>query len=607
MLSAFRRRFFYGVLFAAMCATVRGGDRDAPRDFSAFHTLRGIREWREVLSTVGRHLNRPAGSDAVGSLCIVLDPGARLSDLLGEAGGAWREFLDRAPAGLSLRILRAEAASTLTLPGESAREAALGQVLSALEPAPLGAGGDGECMDDCKRAIAWLSSQPVPRVLLTVLDADAAFGRAIDATIRQAREAKVRVLVAGPEAPYSFSPMVMAAGPVFWRIRDASKDIPAFCDSKSADLSLFSFRNVAGLFLWDCRPEGPWMSEDSRRHLDQWMAETGATREEWLRKYTTSRFWPERAPDSEGVGWWHECTGTPPIPSGFGYWHWTRLAAETGGAYLVLSRRISHCAFRAKYDARGLAEVSPRVSEDRASERQEDAVSRELRWLVSRGVLVDPLRPGPEGGQTMEEPTSTPWRERDAFSSKAEVRAFARRCREAASSAAESRARLEAARAAMADRAATGPDARRRLAALDALRVMTARGEFHLLGMAEALGKVDDAPVNQGAWLTIRLERRVCRFWDGVGTASVELNDIASHLSDGLLVRARTACAVTGEVAESWKGTPVGAVAASGALWTYVVDAVPAGLAGRGPGAGVPGGTAGAGTPTSGGNGTGSD
>ena len=594
-----------------------------PEHGSAFHTVRGVRDWTRALEVVSQALGEgPAGAGdpsgrLEGALCVVLDDLVAPAELLGDARGPLGALLDRSGPGLRLGVLRSgdpevRAVQRPSTPGAGIDEAALGAAASSSGFAR----GSDDLLGEARRGVAWLAEQPGRRALLVLAERNAASGRGLEATIRLATASGVAVFVAGPEAPYATPPVAMLAAAELWRFRDGYESMPVHCDTRRPDLRLLSFCNLGAVFTWDARADMHWVPAE---YLENWRKIENRKDADGpdLLRWSSSRCWPDDPPPSETLPLppgersvrlpFEECAGFPAVPSGFGYWHLTRLAAMTGGKYLVLSRRVSACPFRVRYDPRKLAAMTPAVLRDAPAPPGAAAFDEEIRRLVAAGILLDGSKPSFEGGVLTPEARHVGTLLRALLTSPGEVATDLRDCRRLAGELAESQRWLTAMRSAPAE--AAGPEARRLLGAIDATRVLVARARFHVLAWSRVLGSMRPGIFEGGAWVTPAVPSRLCRFWDGFEKADAELRAKAARTADygpEMTAALLDAFKVSREVAAEWEGTPVAAVALSGALWDYEPFVWATGEAGANTGAGPAGGGVGPGTPSSGGGGTGS-
>ena len=317
--------------------------------------------------------------------------------------------------------------------------------------------------------------------------------------------------------------------------------------------------------------------------------------------------WPEVEP---GSGEANEATGFPPIPAGFGYWPLMRVAAASGGKYLLTSFGPSKCPFRVAYDPVRLREIEPSVlsSDGRGLSENEEA-NLQLIWreISKAGLALHSPTFGSDGGFTDESTRRSASRWRVAYRTLTECRQDAEHCERAR----DDTARIEKLVAALQDSgteqgAAGSPRLR---ATLDVIRVGLARARFHLGGQALVLRAARQEDLIQGERASAVLEarKRVTRFWGGTEAARREAEARLGEVPGVLVGDFQAALAVSCEVMDRWRGTPYGALAQSGALWVYRLAIIPPGTT-EVPGeftdpTGLPPGEV-PGTPTSGGSGT---
>ncbi len=113
------------------------------------------------------------------------------------------------------------------------------------------------------------------------------------------------------------------------------------------------------------------------------------------------------------------------------------------------------------------------------------------------------------------------------------------------------------------------PEVVRASAAIDTLRVLVARARFQALARSARLRDCEDLDFKDSTWQALCVNRRLLRFWEGMDAARPEIQKSGPPLPEHLREAFDDAVGVTASAMEEWAGTPVAAVARSGALWDY--------------------------------------
>jgi hypothetical protein len=549
--------------------------------FSSDVTVRGIDSLDALFMLAAREMNGNAqsaqgsgGEGTMGALCILLDPAPRMLLRLGDPRSASEKLMKGLPGSARIGFLRFgdDSVGEIATPEELARGLLLPQV--------EGGGALGrDILSEVRRGITWLDRGGKRGVLLVITEPHADTGRDLEGALRAAKDAGAKVLVAGPEAVFTTPLAASLNGPNLWRRRSGDQRSRWFCESKWPELSLYTFFNLGGAFMWEPAREGPEnvrIVEEGRVGVPEPTGVPGVTVETIPVSYHVN--WPEDVEllvePPEGRGGNPEAIGFPPIPSGFGFWHLTRLAADTGGKYFIIRFRESICPFRVSYDARKLAAMSPRLEPEGTSNPRLAALGEEMRGLTKLGVFLEGPECVPGGGVALKAMRYGSSRVGQHWSTVSECETEVRSLAVVAGELETSLKRLAALRAG--GRSTDDPDEVRTSAMVDVARLLVARARFHVLARRVCLEAADGTVGGKGPWGSrgsglwgVRVKRRVCRFWDGIESAKREVDQKRGQLSAVLRGPADEVLRMAEAAMDEWSGTPVAAAAKCGALWEY--------------------------------------
>ena len=547
---------------------------DPPR-LSSDRTLRGVRDWERVLGVVKSRLEKAGkenGSPLDEALCVLVDVDAPVEEILGSVELPFVEFLMDRRSGFRVGVLGVGDRAVGTPPPGAGRAGTTSWFRSTLGAFPepridwpaLYAGGLEPAV---LRSLDWLKEAKGGGVLLVLTTRLAALGPDFDLPLRRAKDRGTAVIVAGPEAPYATPPRVQMKRGGVMPIPGWPAALAVICDTRVPDVNLLTVQNVGAVHTWDSGLGDPWHREGTGEDAKEVAADEGVDPDTVLRRWATFPEWPEASPTDRKEH--PECTGFPSIPSGFGYWPLTRLAALTGGHYLILGRRTSRCPLRARYDTPRLARMSPALDPDEPRSGHWKELEAIVRGFVDAGIVLDWQVRGAAGGvmplgraEGLPGLTMAFLAKHGCRREAAALTGNAARCAKALDTLADLRARLVAGGAAT-------PDSTRLLGAVDACRTLAARARYHLLARAAVLEEIPDGAFDNGSTVEILLLSRICRFWDGPAAAAEEVARNGEKVPKSARDAFAEALAVSRSVEEEWSGTPIGAVARSGALWVY--------------------------------------
>jgi hypothetical protein len=539
-------------LLAVLALAAEAGGSPGGADPSPAVYVRGRKGLADLLGWTARDCARAAKEGTAGTgpgtLLLLLDTTPRLGALLGSPAEAVETLHGLAPRGLGIGVLDFDGNRT-ALPAEpGAVEAAVARAVSS------GKGGYANAWSRVRSAISLLAPCPSPRTLFVLTEWNADRDEGVEETVAAARAAGVRVVVAAPEALHSL-PWRAYLNAGIPRVRPAPKwgGTPS-CESPFPEVPLLTDANLAGVFLWEpaFEPDMEDLPAGVPPDLPPEIADLVRERREARSIHAD---WPT-PPDFD--------TGIPPIPSGFGYWGLSRLARETGGRYLVTGFRPSLCPFRVDYDPRALHDVAPDLrSRGAAAAEPPEGMGQLLRaWraLDRAAVAVEgPPLPGPSPGGRRHAPLGR------HYVSVAALRREADDAADREAALAILAGGLDSLRAAWSAPGSRVPPRVR--GDLDVLRVSVARARFHLVELAAVLraGTEEDLGPHRSATVLVR---RICRFWEGAAAARDEARDRLPP-EGPRRERFEAAFAATADAMERHPADPFGAVARSGALWSW--------------------------------------
>jgi hypothetical protein len=428
-----------------------------------------------------------------------------------------------------------------------------------------------------------------------ITELDAGHAEAVYESLRAVREARVKVVVAAPEAIFSYPSSESLHCGVLQQRREPPDGGASFCETQFPEVPLLWADNIAGVFmyepLFDELPDKwetlPVPDEVSKLvpNVEQIMKGL-----EWPSLFDN---WPESVRETSGkrIRIAFESTGFPPIPAGSGHWPLVKLANETGGQFISVEFHPSRCPFRVSYDVNRMRGLQP--SYGKAGDPDaESEVTRDLKsvWeeLVSYGVVLQRPLFGIEGGLQGDASSGMPQKLRKEFGSIGECRAESVTNLGMARSLGVIAGRVEALRTKW--RRANRGDASRVSGALDVLRCLVLNARFHLVMRAEFLSGVGlkDIQLAKGesragelrprvGSARLQCGRRLCRFWSGPEEARREAEARIASVPVERRAEFWSAFDASAETIVRWHGTPYGACIESGALWTYAFLVIPPG------------------------------
>jgi hypothetical protein len=593
-----RQAVFCGLLGASLLLPVPSGQAYLAPTSSP--TLRGFRDLTSILETVAKDVVARGDDAEPPRLVILLERSPGILDELGSVPVAAERLFRTLPGGSRVGVRVTGGGSTVWTSEANALAGALRIPAHASPPR-------NDILREVRDALSEGPADSSPAGLIVLAEVTACTSSQVEGTITIARRRGTRVYFAAPEAPYE-SPGSLYMNCGFTR-RWESLPVGSgdFAESRSLSIPFHWAKNLGGKFLYDSYIDRQRLAakKELHRRLSADLDARRKEREERLREYLRSQGLP--VPE-EGVfvGFWiwgesiessyqhwplagrargetiptFEASGSDIVPSGFGYWHLTRVAFATGGRYFITQFREAVCPFRAKYDPSLLARLEPRYEDSGGEAGGAGVVSGALSsaWteLESMGVLATER---PTGAGSAGRPVREIVLEQGvpgSFASVGECRTAARRAESRAARLQHLGTRLgELSSRTRTDRG-LGTD--REIAALDALRVMVARAHVHCLAMAECLLRARDSdfhPSDRGGregrgprhpFLALQVDQRICRYWGGIESARAERVASLEWLPQFLADSVEAERAVAESVVARWEGAPPAAIALSGGI-----------------------------------------